>query len=688
MATFTPSQNAFQFFADGTEAGSTALAAQGSAPTIQLATDFNFQLRIRFQENGGKNGGVTDDWQLQYNKGGAGWVSITASSAVIKGFNSASLADADPTTQRLTSGSGSFVAGAISEDGLVDNIRLTSSNFQEDLWSLTLVFADIVDGDSIQFRALINGATMTYNDTPSLTVRVPVTLNTFDAVTSSDDPAAIVRAHVLMFPTAFDALIAYDLTNQELAYWILVTDDHTVVLVEASGPNPSHNETVTIAEDVTMLLLLQPIVGEDLTAVEDIKLHLLILPIAGDDVTVAEDVTMDLLVFPLANDEPAVTDAVTAFLPWLVPAVADSITLVEAITMSPPLLADVGGDDLTLDDFTALNVIHMPNTADDVTIAEDIPLNLKLQPIVDDPVTVEEFIFIPLAFNNEIDVGEDLTVAEDLDPNLTVYIGTFDNVVLQGETWEINTADAVTVADFESHYFQPLVIDAGDLVTVADTFTTIFGGTFVIDVFESVVVNIPETHQFESITVAEDLTILRGNLGANVFESVSLLEVIEVGQVPPRWASLGNLGSNAVKSSGQSSIAFTTLISAPIWSVPVILIAVDNFSPSDGDEGAVTSLTDSNGHTWLKAREFTNGQGGDRLGSTISVWYTQITSILLAGSTITANFSNSTVRDATSITGWLFRPAEETRISVEFSAALANDNADPSAMDVNNPLLI
>lgn len=86
-------------------------------------------------------------------------------------FNSASLTDAAATTSRLTGGSGSFVAGKVSEDGLVDDLGWAQSNFTELLYSIKLIAADLAPSDTLRFRVLRNGVVLgTYSQVPTLTV--------------------------------------------------------------------------------------------------------------------------------------------------------------------------------------------------------------------------------------------------------------------------------------------------------------------------------------------------------------------------------------------------------------------------------------------------------------------------------------------------------------------------------------
>ncbi len=103
-------------------------------------------------------------------------IEVTSDNIVL-GFNSGSLTDGNATTNRLGSGSGSFVAGEISEDGLVDNLQITASNYTELLYSLTIDSDSVVDNDTLDFRVLRNGATtgLTYTVTPRITIEESTT---------------------------------------------------------------------------------------------------------------------------------------------------------------------------------------------------------------------------------------------------------------------------------------------------------------------------------------------------------------------------------------------------------------------------------------------------------------------------------------------------------------------------------
>lgn len=168
-------QAAYRFYGTGSESGSTALAAQDTGYTGDLSGgNLNAQVRVRLQETSATAVPSTDDFTLQWEKNASGTWTDVGSGAVV-GYNDASLTEAAATTNRLTGGSGSFVAGKVSEDGTADDVGWTASNYTELLYSVTIVAAQVVDNDVLRFRVRRNGATtgMTYTVTPTFTVDIP-----------------------------------------------------------------------------------------------------------------------------------------------------------------------------------------------------------------------------------------------------------------------------------------------------------------------------------------------------------------------------------------------------------------------------------------------------------------------------------------------------------------------------------
>ena len=167
-------QAAYRWYDEGTESGATALANQDTAVTGNITNgDATGTLRIRLQSTTAVTVPATDDWQLQYEKNTSGtWVNIAPSSLAVQTYDSPNLTNAAATTNRLTGGTGSFVAGKVSEDSLMDDLGWAGNNFTEFVYALKVIAADVVDGDTLRFRVLRNGATttMTYSVTPTINV--------------------------------------------------------------------------------------------------------------------------------------------------------------------------------------------------------------------------------------------------------------------------------------------------------------------------------------------------------------------------------------------------------------------------------------------------------------------------------------------------------------------------------------
>lgn len=171
--TFGITARAFRWYEDGTESGATAIAAE-NANIDRIESLPNLVLRYGVQESGAgsASGASTDDYQLQYSLNGGAYTNVTTSSSVCRGFGSSNLTDAGSTTQRLTSGTGSFIAGEISEDGLLDDWQLTANNFSELLYTVAIQTGDTAPDNTIDFRVLRNGGVFnTYSVTPRITIR-------------------------------------------------------------------------------------------------------------------------------------------------------------------------------------------------------------------------------------------------------------------------------------------------------------------------------------------------------------------------------------------------------------------------------------------------------------------------------------------------------------------------------------
>jgi hypothetical protein len=159
----------FRFYADGTEAGAAALAAQDTNIQADVSTeDAVAVLRFGMKETNGDSGSAS--WVIEYSRNSGDWVQVTGATSFVRGFNSASLTDDGATTQRLTGGTGGFIAGIITEDGASASSTILGGSLTEVLAALQFVRADLQDGDRIDFRAKHGSAVAAFAVVPRATV--------------------------------------------------------------------------------------------------------------------------------------------------------------------------------------------------------------------------------------------------------------------------------------------------------------------------------------------------------------------------------------------------------------------------------------------------------------------------------------------------------------------------------------
>jgi hypothetical protein len=167
-------QAAYRWYDEGTESGAVALAAQDTAVTGDISNgDATGTLRIRLQSTTAVAVPAIDDWQLQYDRNASGsWINVGTVTMHVATYDSPNLTGTGATTNRLTGGTGSFVAGEVSEDGTANDKGWAGNNFTEFVYALKVKAADVANGDTLQFRIVRNGATttMTYTVTPTINI--------------------------------------------------------------------------------------------------------------------------------------------------------------------------------------------------------------------------------------------------------------------------------------------------------------------------------------------------------------------------------------------------------------------------------------------------------------------------------------------------------------------------------------
>ena len=121
----------------------------------------------------------TDDFTLQWEKNASGTWNFLSGAVVA--YDDPNLTEGAATTNRLTGGTGTFVAGKVSEDGSADDVGWSGNNYTELVFSVRLVAAQLANGDTLRFRVVKNAVTtdMTYAVTPTVNITTlpPVTKN-------------------------------------------------------------------------------------------------------------------------------------------------------------------------------------------------------------------------------------------------------------------------------------------------------------------------------------------------------------------------------------------------------------------------------------------------------------------------------------------------------------------------------
>ncbi len=104
-------------------------------------------------------------------------------------------------------------------------------------------------------------------------------------------------------------------------------------------------------------------------------------------------------------------------------------------------------------------------------------------------------------------------------------------------------------------------------------------------------------------------------------------------------------GSASEKVSG-ASIAFSPSAAIAVGRLALVVFATDNSTTTSGASTHHTSVTDTDGHTWVKLYERTRSEGAVADGITKSAWITLVTTEIGTGDTITGNRSGNTAAKA------------------------------------------
>ena len=147
------------------------------------------------------------------------------------------------------------------------------------------------------------------------------------------------------------------------------------------------------------------------------------------------------------------------------------------------------------------------------------------------------------------------------------------------------------------------------------------------------------------------------------------------------------LNSNPFSAAGKSKSAGTTLSLTQTNGVAVsagemifVVIGGDNIDTTDGNTSVVTSITDQGSppNTYIKVREFTNGQGAAAAGTFVSVWFAIASAAVSAGTgMITVTHRSITARGAVAMNA---KFGTGVKVSAVATTVAATDGANVASL--------
>jgi len=462
------------------------------------------------------------------------------------GFNSASLTDGNATTNRLGSGTGSFIAGEISEDGLVDNLAITASNYTELLYSLTIESTAVADNDTLDFRVLRNGATtgMTYTVTPRITIEE----GGGTPLPSVSDTITITENRTVLIPelpiNKSESITITENKPVELNSFVNKSDTVTVteaVTVTLVG-NINVNDSITITENKPVELNSFINKSESITVTENVAVLIPTLLISvSDSSTITENLKLLEESYISKSENATLTEnAVVSIEAGITPAinVSDTITLTEAnkteltsyinvnetatisesIKLLPESYINVN-DTATLTESLKLLEESYVNKLENITVTENAVVLLdNLVVTVSDTIALTENR--QLLLESYVNKSETISLTENISLSSESYVTTSDTVsvtenINKLEESYINKSDTLTVTENVSVLVPALNISVSDTATISESLLVIVdtGGVGVMD----------------NIAISENVQIFTNILYASVSESVSISENTQVG---------------------------------------------------------------------------------------------------------------------------------------------------------------
>jgi hypothetical protein len=197
MVTPNIEQRTFRFRNDdGSQTAATWKATQGTSIT-GITTAEKFRVRYEMQETaGGDTTSVTFSLEYDLNSSGT-WTQVTTTSNVVRIVSSTGVSNGTATTNLLTAGTGTFLAGQVLTTANSAATSMTANNHTEYEWNLQLVDGTVSNNDVIALRCMTSAGTRTVGAAGNGTVTASVA-----AVVYNLSPASAVHTHTASTPSA------------------------------------------------------------------------------------------------------------------------------------------------------------------------------------------------------------------------------------------------------------------------------------------------------------------------------------------------------------------------------------------------------------------------------------------------------------------------------------------------------
>jgi len=341
-------------------------------------------------------------------------------------------------------------------------------------YNITLVFRG-----SVNTRLYIDGVEDTGSDFPVSHATVDDVASGSTYTIGNQDSHATkgadgIFSHVYLWNRAFSSGEVQTLCANP--YAMFEHESRAQLFYVAAGGGLSINvfDSISIAEALTPDQPLGPVsVNETLTIAEFLSLLLQIAPNVFDTVTVAEFVQAVMSIKPEVFDTITIAESV-ALLKDILPSIYDEITITEYINLA---LSGVG-----------------INVNDTITVTEYVNLLFELKAIVNDTITVSEFVsmfissagvnafdlvsvqeYVNLQFSDmEISVNDTISIVESIVMSMSMSLNVYDaiaiteNIVTAMDLGPVSVNEGISITEAITLAISPHYLSVSDTITISE----------------------------------------------------------------------------------------------------------------------------------------------------------------------------------------------------------------------------